>query len=611
MEDTLAQVKSPKDTARSDNSLEQTIGQDVSAITHTFIKIILKETDDIVLFENPSETVPRDSEEAAAVISANERYEYLTKGKGRNRRTTNSETQTVDCLYKSRAVNTDRIKQENIGTFVSNYEMFDTYEDLARSTQSLEVSDETKIVVTTYAREGEDDLGQFLNTSANFRHSAMIIQRLLAGNVFREKQKRFRNMYLPDPLAMDVKYHYTLEKLWSYQWIALSGYAVTSFSWCETNRDILAVGYGLFYLEPNQEQPDDGYVCIWSIKNPVNPERKFKFNAPVTALAFSPFYPQMLAVGLYDGSLEIRDFTDEYGTLITSTDRENSLGFESIWQINWLPGEGIFSEYGQLLTISVDGRIMKYSFTSGPYLSGIQLLRLSRVEGVVEGLPIAKKKDLMEAYRHPQALCLRIHPLRHHIYFVGTDEGCLHTCSLNYPQHHVAVCQVHKGSVYSIEYSPWSPKIFLTCGSDWCIRVWVEGIFKPVIELSSGFNAVNCAFWSPIHATIIASCSRDRVELWDIRRKTLKPASTHTFDSAPLTKIKFSKCGRSLIVGTADGTVHVCALENMPFPPHFQYIELQKAIYGAISGDLFDQVKSLGHLGYPTEKKKRPTSGST
>lgn len=94
----------------------------------------------------------------------------------------------------------------------------------------------------------------------------MIIQRLLAGNVFREKQKRFRNMYLPDPLAMDVKYHYTLEKLWSYQWIALSGYAVTSFSWCVTNRDILAVGYGVFYLEPNQEQPDDGYVCIWSIK---------------------------------------------------------------------------------------------------------------------------------------------------------------------------------------------------------------------------------------------------------------------------------------------------------------------------------------------------------
>lgn len=162
MEDTLAQVKSPKDTARSDNSLEQAIGQDISATTHTFIKIILKETDDIVLFENPSETVPRDSEEAAAVIAANERYEYLTKGKGRNRRTTNSETQTVDCLYKSRAVNTDRIKQEDIGTFVSNYEMFDTYEDLARSTQSLEVSDETKIVVTTYAREGEDDLGQFL-----------------------------------------------------------------------------------------------------------------------------------------------------------------------------------------------------------------------------------------------------------------------------------------------------------------------------------------------------------------------------------------------------------------------------------------------------------------
>lgn len=135
---------------------------------------------------------------------------------------------------------------------------------------------------------------------------------------------------------------------------------------------------------------------------------------------------------------------------------------------------------------------MKYTLASGPNLIGYRQLRLNRVEGIVEALSIEHNKTFIEADRHPQALCLQKHPVNPDVYFVGTDEGCVHVCSTNYPHQHTGVLQVHNGSVMSIEFSPFSSKIFLTCGSDWYIRIWIEDIFEPILELSDGFGALQC-----------------------------------------------------------------------------------------------------------------------
>ena len=76
-------------------------------IPNQFIKVVLTETDDIVLYESPSLTVLKGSEEAAAVEKANTDYEFLTVGKGRNRRTSDAESQTKDILVKTRNSNTE------------------------------------------------------------------------------------------------------------------------------------------------------------------------------------------------------------------------------------------------------------------------------------------------------------------------------------------------------------------------------------------------------------------------------------------------------------------------------------------------------------------------
>jgi len=59
-----------------------------------------------------------------------------------------------------------------------------------------------------------------------------------------------------------------------------------------------------------------------------------------------------------------------------------------------------------------------------------------------------------------------------------------------------------------------------------------------------------------------------------------------------------------LVIGNERGNTLFNALNDMPFSPHFQYDELEKAIFKAIGNnhDLFMELKSIGFFGYPNKK---------
>lgn len=571
----------------------------------TFLKITLRQTEDILLYENNAYTVLEDADEREAVEADNERYEFLTTGKGKQRKTSNAEAQTNQKLLKTRAVNTDRIRKKTVGTFVSNYDMFDTYADLERHTKSLNVDgiDEKETLdITTYSLEGCDDLNAILQTSKTFKLSSMILQRILASNVFREQQRRFRNMDIRDPLDLSVRYLYRAELSFTYKTFLTIGKAVTSFSWCQTNSDILAVGYGVFSAK-NAGDHGSGFVCLWNIKNPVNPERFYNYPCPVTALAFSKDSPQLLAIGLYNGTVEIidvsRDESNQASITMFTSQRKSSPAIESVCQLKWLR----VGEEEKLLAVSQDGFVTLYVLTNTPYIIGSQLMQLERVEGALEGLPVEPNKyTKLQANRHAQIPTLQLDPLHSQLYYIGTDEGCIRKCSIFYPNQHQQLLQAHQYAVTSMEFSPWSPRIFLTCGTDWHIRIWIENILEPIIELSSGLEPVQCARWCPDHSTIIAATKHSELEIWDITTNILLPASSTEICEAnsSLTICEFSRCGKSVVVGDSDGKTHVYALEDMPFAPHFQYKALEQALLDSLKlrPVVREQVEAMGHLGY-------------
>jgi WD40 repeat protein len=90
---------------------------------------------------------------------------------------------------------------------------------------------------------------------------------------------------------------------------------VSCLTWNRKNMDIVAAGYGKF--EYNDEL--SGLVCCWSIKNTEYPERYYNTNSGVTALAFSNKYPNLLAVGLFNGNILVYDVRNNNTKPLIST----------------------------------------------------------------------------------------------------------------------------------------------------------------------------------------------------------------------------------------------------------------------------------------------------
>ncbi|XP_067648099.1 dynein axonemal intermediate chain 4 [Eurosta solidaginis] len=579
-----------------------------------FIKVTLRKTSEILLYEQRSLTAMVNTDEGQAVAEDNERYEYLISAQGRRRPTIEAEAQTPALLHKSREINTERIRSDNVASYVSNFEMFDTYKDLQSTTKSVALNQNKQMKITTYKVKGKDTFIE-VNQQPNFRLALMITMRALAGNVFEKQQRRFRNMQMPDPLAAQVHYRYRTELLWRFQLPqALAGdkcvKAVADLSWCPTNGDILAVAYGVYTFRDDNMQAD-GCVCIWTIKNPVNPERYYTYELPVMVVEFSPYNPELLAVGLSNGTIEVLNITEQEKPAIAKTDRRNLQNCEPIAAIKWITQSETFNDHRNIkpfLALSRNGSVTKYSLINSPHLLASQLVLLDRLEAQPEGLQLEEGYELKQSNRHPQVLNLCLHPTQPDLYYVLTDEGCRHKCSTHYPQQHLSVLQVHEAGANVMDYSPWSPKLYLTCGNDWSINIWLEGIFQPIITLKHHLQPIHCAYWSLTHSTIIVSLCRNSIDVWDIKRSTLRPKSSTSINGEYYTCCRLSLCGRSLAVGNDIGNVLMLAFEDMPFPAHYQYDQLEKTIFTLLASDkaMLDKVKSLGFFGYSEQVRYKP-----
>ena len=226
-------------------------------------------------------------------------------------------------------------------------------------------------------------------------------------------------------------------------------------------------------------------------------------------------------------------------------------------------------------------------------------MRIPRIEGKISGV---RRTDHCNLYdipisRNPGVLLLRRHPDVNTIYLVGTDEGCVNRCSTNYLHQHIESFLVHDGPVYSLQFSPFCSKIFLTCGADWCARIWADGITEPLITLSTEMACVRGAAWSPINSTIIASIVNNEVCIWDIKRKTYKPSSVTLADKCQrFEMLEFTRNGNQLVLADVDGNIYVYSLEGMPFSPFDQLKLLVRSIEKALitKPGLLKKLKKIG-----------------
>lgn len=131
------------------------------------------------------------------------------------------------------------------------------------------------------------------------------------------------------------------------------GKSVNCIHWNPMNEDILAVGYGKFYCTDNVP----GLVLIWNVKNPVQPERTYKFTDSIISVHFSTSNPMLLAVGTYIGSVIVLNIVSREKMII----EENAPTFEPVWDISWDLGRTENDGQENVVATFDDGRITSYA----------------------------------------------------------------------------------------------------------------------------------------------------------------------------------------------------------------------------------------------------------
>ncbi|XP_011694764.1 PREDICTED: WD repeat-containing protein 78-like isoform X1 [Wasmannia auropunctata] len=574
------------------------------------VTITLRETQTFFVFEMPQMTEDLQTPEGQAIVRENENYEYVTVGPGSDRKLLNVETQTIRVLTKSRGTYCGLRLRKNQGMFVNNWVIHDTYaapelmiekngrmivhtkESMWRMREAQELRYKLPEPETVPDQSPEEQLSRICRETG-FLDAACVMERIIANNVFAEAQKRFTGLIKRDPCDLNLEFDYRLDLLWTFACEIAHDRPVTAFCWSPANASVLAVAYGA----KTGADKIDGVLLIWSAKNPSQPGREYTFDSPLSDMNWSAERPNLLAIGFYDGSLKVIDVSAKEVNVIRQSHRETSAACSPHWQVQWWSGDEQFDYQEQIYTSDQDGRIYCYRLSEDFFAT--EIMRLYRIEGKLAGV---SRTDHCVAYdvpisRQPGALILRRHPIVSNVYFVGSDEGCVYRCSTNYLRQHIDSFLAHDGPIYSFEFSPFCQKLFLTCGADWCIRVWAESIAEPLITLSTAMACVRNACWSPTCSTIIASVVNDQICVWDIYRKTHTPTSvTVSPNGARLIAVDFTANGNQLVIADVEGTVYVYNLEGMPFPPYDQTKILIEAIHKALATkpELLRKLKKLG-----------------
>lgn len=369
--------------------------------------------------------------------------------------------------------------------------------------------------------------------------------------------------------------------------------------WNPGNNDVLAVAYGKFYFK----DAVSGMVLIWNIKNPMQPERQYNFDAPVTSLQFSKQQHNLLAVGLHDGKVFVLDISECEKKIYSQSAGKSDFSYEPVWQVLWHQGDEYYKEEDHIFTAGQDGFIRKYRKTGTIEMKCQRIMQVMKAEGTLKGIETMKRCNPpgIQTSQCSAALVIASHPADSNVYYVGTDEGVIHKCSIDYYHQHLDLFLAHEGPLYEMKFSPFCNKLFLTCGDDWTMRLWCIGIPEPLLDLTQSMHSVQAADWSPIHSTVIACISATKIYLWDIQRKAYLPQSvTESPTECRNTVVQFTPSGRCLLVGDTDGNAHIFALQDMPFPPFFQEDLLSQALRKAMitKPELLKLIKKIGRLSF-------------
>ncbi|XP_063570032.1 dynein axonemal intermediate chain 1 isoform X4 [Pongo abelii] len=524
---------------------------------------VISETENLEEDEEPKEleTEPGSRTDVPAAGAAEKvtEEELMTPKQPKERKLTNQfnfserASQTYNNPVRDRECQTEPPPRTNFSATANQWEIYDAYVEELEKQEKTKEKEKAKTPVAK--KSGKMAMRKLTSMESQtddiikLSQAAKIMERMVNQNTYDDIAQDFK--YYEDPADEYRDQVGTLLPLWKFQNDKAKRLSVTALCWNPKYRDLFAVGYGSYDFMKQSR----GMLLLYSLKNPSFPEYMFSSNSGIMCLDIHVEHPYLVAVGHYDGNVAIYNLKKPHSQPSFCSSAKSGKHSDPVWQVKWQKDD--MDQNLNFFSVSSDGRIVSWTLVKRK-LVHVDVIKL-KVEGstteVPEGLQL-----------HPVGCgtAFDFHKEIDYMFLVGTEEGKIYKCSKSYSSQFLNTYDAHNMAVDTVSWNPYHTKVFMSCSSDWTVKIWDHTIKTPmfIYDLNS---AVGDVAWAPYSSTVFAAVTTDgKAHIFDLAINKYEAICNQPVAAKKnrLTHVQFNPIHPIIIVGDDRG--HIICLKLSP-----------------------------------------------
>ncbi|KAG8284801.1 cytoplasmic dynein with WD40 domain [Homalodisca vitripennis] len=456
----------------------------------------------------------------------------------------------------------------SFAAYITQWIIYDAYQEDYENQQREKERERKEKMLTqpkkeeVVTRKKHDKLGVEAVTMRMIQ-AAKILERMINQNTFDDIAQDYR--YWEDPSDEYRDAEGTLLPLWKFSYEKTKKLSVTEICWNPHYYDLFGVTFGSFDF---MRQVTEGYLCLFTLKNPSYPEYINSTDSGVMCLDFHPQHPYLVVVGLYDGTVAV------YNIQLPTKERQfqsNSVTNKHggiVWQVCW--GEDLQDGEMNFYSVSSDGRVFNWVLMQNELAQTLVIVLYLEMDPV-------NGPDGTMIRMTGCGTAIAFHPKDQLTFLVGTEEGNIYKCSTAYASLYLYTYSAHHMPVHRIDFNRFAPEIFISCSADWRVKIWEDNRSEPLFVFDLGCS-VGDVKWAPYSSTVFAAVTVDgKVHVFDLNVNKYKAICVQSVVSRKrnkLTRLAFNHKLPIIIVGDDKGSVSTLKLSpNLrikPKPPKKQ-----------------------------------------
>ncbi|CAI5688439.1 unnamed protein product [Oreochromis niloticus] len=403
-------------------------------------------------------------------------------------------SQTLNNPMRDRICQTEPPPRSSFSATANQWEIYDAY---VQELQKQEKNKEKQKGTHSHKDNGKSKKVMPMETQSEdvtkWTMASKILERTISQNTFDDIAQDFK--YFEDASDEFREQEGTLLPLWKFQYDKAKTLSVTALCWNNKYQDLFAVGLGSYDFS----RQGCGMLLFYSLKNPAFPEYIYPTSSGVMCLDIHVQYFHLVAVGFYNGCVAVYSLKEEGREPVYKSTAKTGKHTDPVWQVHWQSDD--MDSNHNFYSVSSDGRVVSWTLVKNE-LVFTDIIRLTLTGAVSEGPKGAQAPSIASG------TSFDFHKQIDYMFLVGTEEGKIHKCSKTYSSQFLETYDAHSMAVDTVKWNYFHPKVFVSCSSDWTVKIWDHTINTPmfVFDLQA---AVGDVAWSPYSSTVFAAVTTD------------------------------------------------------------------------------------------------------